>query len=500
MNIPTINLTDGYKLDHRRQYPDNTGIVYSNWTPRKSRIDGVEHVVFFGMNYFIKEYLIKDFKVNFFDKPIDEVAKKYTRRINNYLGPNKIGIKHIRELHELGYMPVRIKALPEGSRVNIRVPMFTVVNTDKRFSWLTNYLETIISNIVWMPCTSATIAYEYRKLFDRWAIKTSDLEGFTQFQGHDFSFRGMAGLEAALMSGAAHLLSFVGTDTIPAIDFLEDYYGADSDKELVGCSVPATEHSVMCMGTLEDELGTFRRLITEVYPEGIVSIVSDTWDLWKVCTEYLPALKDVILSRKGKVVIRPDSSPLTPVQILCGLKPSEITLIEDSHGRTPKEPEIKGVIELLWDAFGGTYSKTGYRMLNEHIGAIYGDSITLQRAEEINSRLEAKGFASTNWVAGIGSYTYQYNTRDTFGFAMKSTYGEVDGVPRLIFKDPITDGGMKRSAKGLLRVDGENGNYTLKNECTWEEEGQGELKTVFEDGKLLIDPTLAEIRNRLIGV
>lgn len=476
-------LTDGYKVDHRRQYPAGTTLVYSNWTPRKSRIGGVNEVVLFGLQYFIKKYILEDFETYFFKQPKEKVVAEYRRRINNYLGENQVGTKHIEDLHDLGYIPMVIKSLPEGSSVPVRVPMFTIYNTKPEFFWLTNYFETLLSAVIWMPCTSATIAKQYRNILDKYATETSSVPTFVDWQGHDFSMRGMAGIEAAVSSAAGHLLSFTGTDTIPAIDFLEKYYNADSDKELIGGSVAATEHSVMCMGTTEGEFETFKRLICEVYPKGIVSIVSDTWDLWKVLTEYLPNLKTEIVNREGKVVVRPDSG--NPADIICG----------NPNGRN--ENERKGVIELLWDTFGGTINDKGYKELIPQIGAIYGDSITIERAKDICERLKQKGFASTNVVLGIGSYTYQYNTRDTFGFAMKATYGEVDGVGREIFKDPITDDGTKKSAKGLMKVVKEDGKYKLIDKVSWEDEKQGELKEIFRDGKLLIDQSLAEIRNQI---
>ncbi len=478
--------TDGYKVDHRRQYPENTTLVYSNWTPRKSRIEGVDEVVFFGLQYFIKKYMIEDFQDNFFNQPKEVVCEKYTRRINNYLGENKVGIQHISDLHDLGYIPMVIKALPEGVSVPVRVPMFTMYNTKSEFFWLTNYFETLLSTTVWLPCNSATIAKQYRMILDIYAEETSSIPEFVDWQGHDFSMRGMAGLEAAMLSATGHLLSFTGTDTIPAIDFLETYYNANSDAELIGGSVAATEHSVMCMGTDTGEQDTFKRLITEVYPNGIVSIVSDTWDLWKVLTEYLPNLKEEVLGRNGKVVVRPDSGD--PVDIICG----------NPNGKTIKEQ--KGVIELLWEVFGGATNSKGYKELDSHIGAIYGDSITLERATQICERLKQKGFASTNVVLGIGSFTYQYNTRDTFGFAMKATYGEVDKKGREIFKDPITDDGTKKSAKGLLKIIKSNGTYELIDQVTWEEEKQGELQEVFKDGVLIIDESLIAIRQRLKSV
>lgn len=475
-------LTDYYKVGHVFQYPPHTTLVYSNLTPRKSRLKEIDEMVFFGLQYFIKEYLLDYFNDNFFKQPKEKVMADYKRRIVTSLGAHLPSYEHLENLHDLGYLPVEIKALPEGSRVPMRVPCLTIVNTLPEFYWLTNFLETILSAIIWQPCTSATIAYEYRKVLDRYGDETGMPAAFIQWQGHDFSFRGMSSLESAVISGMGHLLSFTGTDTIPAIDALEKYYHADANKELIGGSVAATEHSVMCSGSKDGELETFKRLITEVYPTGIVSIVSDTWDLWKVCTEYLSALKETVLKRDGKVVIRPDSGD--PVKIICG----------DPNGKT--EVERKGVVELLWDVFGGTTTEKGYKLLDSHIGAIYGDSINLERAHAICEGLKQKGFAS-QVVFGIGSYTYQFNTRDTFGMAMKATYVEVEGEGRDIFKNPITDDGTKKSATGLLQVKKDKGKYVLVDKVSWNEEQKSELKTVYKDGKLIKEYSLAEIRKTI---
>jgi nicotinamide phosphoribosyltransferase len=393
-------------------------------------------------------------------------------------------VDHIEALHDLGYLPIRLKALPEGSRVPLRVPFATLVNTDHRFFWVTNYLETVWSTATWMPITNATIAYAYRQILDAAAATSSDLPGFVDWQGHDFSMRGQSSIESARVSGAAHLLSFTGTDTIPAIDFLEEYYQANAETELIGGSVAATEHSVMCMGGQETELETYRRLIETVYPKGIVSIVSDTWDYWKILTEVLPTLKATILAREGKVVIRPDSGD--PLLILTG-----------DPRATPGTPAQTGTMQLLWDLFGGTINSKGYKQLDPHIGVIYGDSITLDRAKAITARLLEQGFASTNVVFGIGSFTYQYVTRDTFGMAIKATAGVIDGTLVALSKDPVTDTGLKKSARGLLMVTQDNGAYTLHQEVTPEQEDQGALEVVFENGVLVRDQSLAEIRARL---
>lgn len=557
MKINPLLLCDAYKLDHIRQYPVGTQYVYSNLTPRKSRIPGVDGMVFFGLQYFLIEVLEHRFDEDFFNQPKDAVLAQYERRVRTFLGQKEVKLDHIAALHDLGYLPVRIKALKEGTVCPMRVPCLTIVNTLPEFYWLTNFLETILSAEIWQACTSATIAHEYRKILDRHAEATGMPPDFVQWQGHDFSFRGMSSLESAILSGMGHLLSFTGSDTIPAIEGLEQYYRANADTELIGGSVPATEHSVACAGGKEGEYNTFHRLITEIYPRGIVSIVSDTWDLWKVLTEFLPALKQEILARDGKVVIRPDSGD--PVKIICGIPIKDYTndckTLEDAkawaqddieqrvrnqppHGEAGEDspddlfryegkvyrmeleiywnrydkqyyyidsvdlktceehilsPEQKGVVELLWDVFGGTVTDKGFRLLDSHIGAIYGDSINLERADKICTQLAAKGFAS-QVVFGIGSFTYQYNTRDTFGTAMKATFVEVNDEGRAIFKSPVTDDGTKVSAKGLLKVEDKEGKLILVDQVTPEEEDSGLLELVWEDGKLVRCQSLADIR------
>ena len=530
MNINPTTACDAYKLDHRRQYTPNAQLVFSNLTPRGTRVKGLDKVVLFGLQYFIKEYLQNQWNDNFFSQDVEKVVNKYNRRLSTFLGPNSIGDQHIRDLHALGYLPLEIWALPEGSNVNLRVPMLVVWNTDARFFWLTNAIETILSTTIWGPCTSATTALMYRQVFEKWSQETSpELSGIIPWLGHDFSYRGHFGQEAATMSAAAHLLSFTGTDTVPAIDFLEEYYNANADDELIGGSVAATEHSVMSLGIgISSELETFRRLIEDLYPNGLVSIVSDTVDFWQVVDPnggIIATLKDKILARDGKVVIRPDSGD--PVKIVTGYMLDEIFIedgkfFEKKHvmregpnnnpysslekGEELTELEVKGMVQCLWEIFGGTESTTGYKLLDSHIGAIYGDSITLERAEQICQRLADKGFASTNVVFGIGSFTYQgavtrdaIVTRDTHMFAVKSTYGEVlkDGqrVGVEIFKDPKTDSGMKKSAKGLTAVYEQDGEFVLKDQATWDEVKNCALKCVFKNGKIMKEYTLSEIRN-----
>lgn len=495
-------------------YPENTTMIYSNFTPRKSRIKGIDRVVFFGLQHFIIKYLLGKFKKEFFDRPWHEVKEEYEFAI-------KTDMQHIKDLHDLGYLPIKIKAVKEGMQVNIGVPCFTIRNTHKNFAWLTNYLETLISTQLWQPITSATLAFHFRKMLDKYALETTGSTAFVPWQGHDFSMRGMSSVESAILSGMGHLLSFSGTDTIPAIYALRNTYGA---KVPAGASVPATEHSVMCMGTKEDEIETFRRLL-KLYPTGVLSIVSDTWSLPKVLTKLAPALKKEIMERDGKVVFRPDSFWTNPEDCICGFDGwhDRMKDLDDEE----KECVRVGVVRTLYKTFGGTTNDKGYIELDSHVGAIYGDSINYERGEEICKRNMNNGFASTNVVFGVGSFTYQYNTRDTFGFAMKATYGELE-VPmpfgqqtfgsgatmiegREIFKDPITDDGTKKSAKGLLRVDKSRSlvfdsykskykgdyNLILVDQIGWEQEEGGVLETVFEDGRLLRVQTLDNIRTTL---
>lgn len=464
--ITPLNAIDFYKADHRSQYPEGTELVFSNWTPRSSRIPEIDEVVFFGLQYYMQEYLETRWDRDFFSRPKSNVVDAYARRMRT--SGITIEVDHVEALHDLGFLPIEIWALPEGASVPLGVPMFVIWNIEEyyEFSWLVNYLETSLSHTLWGPCTSATIAKDYRRISTKYTEMSGGAPEFIDWQNHDFSCRGMYGFEASMMSGAGHLLSFTGTDTVSAIDFLEQYYDANADDEMIGGSVPATEHSVMSMGGQESELDTYRRLLN-LYSTGIVSVVSDTWDYWKVWTDILPALKTEIMSRDGTLVIRPDSGD--PYKILVGDVDAE-----------PGSPECKGSYALAWELFGGTTNAKGLKVLDSHIGLIYGEKITRALAERIYQGLILKGFVPT-CVLGIGSFTYQYNTRDTFGFAMKATYGVVKGEGRSISKDPKTDDGWsKKSARGLLAVKrNDAGKLVLHQNVTWNEVKNCEFKQVF---------------------
>ncbi|TLU76180.1 nicotinate phosphoribosyltransferase [Mannheimia varigena] len=475
--IPSL-LCDFYKTSHRIQYPEGSQFLYSTFTPRSNaKAPFLHHVVSFGFQAFIMKYLIHYFNDNFFSRSEFEVVTEYTRFIADTLQIEDSG-EHIAQLHQLGYLPIRIKAIPEGKSVAIKVPMMTIENTHPDFFWLTNYLETLINVSLWQPITSASIAFAYRKALMQFSEKTCDDNSHLPFQSHDFSMRGMGSLESAETSGAGHLTSFLGTDTIPAISFVEAYYGS---KNLIGTSIPASEHSVMSSHGV-DELPTFRYLMSK-YPNNMLSIVADTTDFWHNITVNLPLLKAEILARpeSAKIVIRPDSGDF--FAIICG----------DATAET--EHERKGLIECLWDIFGGKINNKGYKVLNPHIGAIYGDGVTYEKMVKILEGLETKGFASSNIVFGVGAQTYQRNTRDTLGFAIKATSITINGVEKAIFKAPKTDDGLKKSQKGRVKV------ITLDSYVdgltALDDFSDDLLELVFENGKLVKETNFDEIRQNI---
>lgn len=787
---------DFYKQDHVRQYPADTEQVWSNWTARSSRIPGQAHVVFFGLQYFVKEILQRQFNV-FFCTPLECILKEYREVMQATLGVADPKTDHIEYLHKLGHLPIRIYALPEGTKVPIGVPMLVITNTDPRCYWLPNYLETVMSAHLWKPSTSATTASRFRALFEKYATEFGEKDlSFVPWQGHDFSYRGMSGNQDAIMSGMGHLLSFSGTDTVPAILAARKYYNAPlncggsvpacyddqteiltpvgfipfceltehdlvaqytdedmiefvkpekrfvcpykgamvsftktgyryvdalvtpnhrmvkrtnfdgklkffaaeegnyshrstivvagaaaaqgpsmsmldrlriafqadgsfpvrrhkytgersgtipirfslkkqrkadrldfilaelgfvytkelysngyysywvkiprdipmqkdldwvdlntltasraraivqefthwdgkvsslntlsyhtterrcadmaqaigilagyktqfeefedqrqdferktcftviftlnksevSGEDVVKSEVPYdgnvycvkvpsgrvvtrrngvvlisgnTEHSVMCAGGQDGEFETFKRLITEIYPTGIVSIVSDTWDLWRVLTDYIPRLRETILAREGKLVIRPDSGD--PVKIMLG--------DPDASG-----PARIGALSLLASAMG----TDGKGHINK-AGLIYGDGISIARADAILTGCIKLGLSPFNVVFGIGSYTYEHVTRDEYNFAMKATAIKRSGKLLDIFKKPVTDNFSKTSLVGLPVVQRKDNLFYVHDRGTPAEFASSTLgkRIVFEDSDLLIEDNFLDIKERL---
>lgn len=357
---------DSYKLSHKAMEPEGTEIIYSNFTPRFNKYfkalypDHDGKTVVFGIYPFLLEFLVELWNEGFFNRPKEEVLEEIREVCYPYVGMDTKDLKHFEDLHDLGHLPLRVKALPEGSTVNTNIPVLTVVNTHKNFSWLTNYIESVLSSELWKPMTVATFAREFNTLADYWFDKTVEDQTFRKFAIHDFSYRGHGTHRESAICGAAPLLFSNGTDNIPGVLLARALYGAD---ENVAGSVAASEHSVTTLGinffagqkfdgelkTLTDqllnkmialgiqfeyekalgELVTIYRLLTEVYPTGIFSYVSDSYDYWRVLTVILPILKPVIMRRDGKLVVRPDSGD--PVKIVCGeVSPAQATLIPES--------------------------------------------------------------------------------------------------------------------------------------------------------------------------
>ena len=549
-------MADFYKISHKSMYPDGMTKLYSTWTPRSNKFfTESKFVVWFGLQGFIKEYIIKQFNEYFFNRPIEEVVEEYKLYIHNTFDENA-HTEHIEALHKLGYLPIEIKALPEGTKVPYRVPCCTVTNTHPDFAWVTNYLETLFSCNLWMTSTTATRAYLYREIIKKYILLTSDNTDWKRVGCGDFSFRGMASLESAITSGASFLTSFTKTSTIPSIQYLCEYYNADVEKEDVGSWSASVEHSCTTSNFAVDgnEEIFFKKMCEELYPNKPFSFVADSYDYWNFVDKIVRGNKDVILNHNGRINIRPDSGE--PEDIICGTAPmwkeheskemfeSYYTRSEmmrsiyagekDTKGNlypiyinikgeklvvtwnVTKESDVfnyrkatveeRGTLDVLWEIFGGTVNSKGYKVLNPHIGIVYGDAITLERCEKICNHMMNLGFAVENVVFGAGSYSFQYNTRDTQGWAYKATYAEINDKPIMVYKDPKTGDGVKKSQKGMVRVyrdeDDEikfiDGIY--KGMVTTDDLKASDIdmmETVFINGELVRDHTLKEIRNNI---
>jgi nicotinamide phosphoribosyltransferase len=458
MNL--LMLTDIYKCGHMRQYKPGTTKIYSYLCARSAKY--FSNHKYFGHSYYLQEYL---------SKPIlpghaEEFFAMYEHILKAPV-PDDVRAK-IHELCAYGRVPLEIRAVREGEIVPHRNVLMTITNTRPEFYWAVGFFESLLLKI-WAPMATATTSDAYLKVLDAAWDQTVDEELFflKPFMVHDFGYRGADSEEAAAITGAAHLLSFSGSDTIPALPFVQKYYGVTPKMD----SVAASEHSVMCSFGREGESEAFEHML-DLYPTGIVSIVSDTYNLWDAITFIAGTLlKKRILERDGKVVFRPDSGD--PELILCG-NPNA------AHGT----PEHKGVIRLLDELFGSTVNKKGYKELNPKVGVIYGDGMYLERYKKTLANMAAQGYAASNLVIGVGGIL-RNNTRDTLGCAIKATYAEINGEPYELEKDPVTDPG-KKSHKGLLKlVKTESGTYATLQGVTWEESLTGELGLVFRDGEVL---------------
>lgn len=475
-------LIDYYKAVHAEMLPQKMTRSVSYFTPRMSRIDRWDKVVMFGLQGMIKTYLIDYFNQEFFDRPFAEVIAEYKRVLDNTLGQKVYGIEKIEKLHRLGYLPIEIVALPEGTRVPVHVPMFGITNTHPDFAWLPQALESLISAESWHPMIAATVGYTYRQIVNRYYDLTCDDTIDRAKALGAFDFRGEECTESAIKAGAGWCLSFLNTATVPVVPYLEEIYCCDCTKEPVAFGSPSTEHAVMCSNYAVDgdEITLLRRLLTEIYPNTSFSAVLDSYDYWNVIDNILPQLKKEIMAHNGCMLMRGDSGDCVEV--------------------------VTRTVFQLWEEFGGTINSKGYKVLDSHVKAIYGDSITVQRCEEIYRILMENGFACSNVALGVGSFSFQCIeedgmlkpfTRDTFSSCIKATYCEIDGKPYPIFKDP-KDGGFKKSQKGCCVVFEENGRLQYRDGLDWQEAAEDNLlQTVFKDGVLIKEQSLQEIRNRL---
>ncbi len=476
-------LIDYYKAVHAEMLPQNMTKSVSYFTPRMSRIDRWDKVVMFGLQGMIKTYLIDYFNREFFERPFGEVIGEYKRVLDNTLGQNVYGIEKIEKLHRLGYLPIEIMALPEGTRVPVHVPMFGITNTHPAFAWLPQALESLISAESWHPMIAATVGYTYREIVNKYYDITCDDTIERAKALGAFDFRGEECTESAIKAGAGWCLSFLNTATVPVVPYLEQMYDCDCTKEPVAFGSPSTEHAVMCSNFAVDgdEITLLRRLLTEIYPNTSFSVVLDSYDYWHVIDTLLPQLKEEVLAHNGCMLMRGDSGDCVEV--------------------------VTKTVFKLWKEFGGTVNSKGYKVLNPHVKAIYGDSITVQRCEQIYQILMENGFACSNVALGVGSFSFQCIeedgilkpfTRDTFSSCIKATYCEIAGKPYPIFKDP-KDGGFKKSQKGCCVVFEENGELQYRDGLNWEEAAGAEnlLQTVFKDGVLVKEQSLQEIRDRL---
>lgn len=476
-----VLLMDFYKAVHDIMLPKGINKSVSYFTPRESRIEMWNEVVMFGLQPFIKMYLIEYFNDNFFDLPKKEVVYEYERILNATLGKGSFSSEKIHELHDLGYLPIEISTIPEGTKVPMHVPMFSITNSHNDFAWLPQALESLISAEMWHPMISATVGHTYRGIVNKYyAISVEDTIEKARALG-DMSFRGQECLQSAVKSTAGWALSFLSSATIPAIPFLEKMYNCDCEKEPVLFGAPSTEHAVMCSNFAVDgdEVTLIKRLLLEIYPNTSFSIVLDSYDYWNIVDNILPTIKNEILLHNGCMLIRGDSGNCVEV--------------------------VTQTVFRLWKTFGGTVNTKGYKVLDSHVKAVYGDGITIERCEKIYKILIENGFACNNVSLGVGSFSMQCIeengilqpfTRDTFSSCIKATYCEIEGKPVPIFKDP-KEGGFKTSQKGCCIVKEKDGKITFTDGHTFQEvcnDKENLLQVVFKDGKLIKEQSLSEIR------
>ncbi|MEA5428858.1 nicotinate phosphoribosyltransferase [Arcicella lustrica] len=439
-----ILLTDSYKVSHYKQYPEGTTQIYSYFESRGGKF---EEITFFGLQYLLKEFLVGQVITQ---RKIDQAAKLYEAHFGNATLFNKAGWEYILNNHA-GKLPIRIKAVPEGKVIPTHNVMMTVENTDPNCFWLTNFLETLLLQL-WYPSTVATISREVKKLINLYLEETGD-PSTIDFKLHDFGFRGVSSVDSASIGGAAHLINFMGTDTVAALTFIQTYYGNEDD--MFGFSIPAAEHSTITSWGKDHEVDAYENMLAQ-YPEGLVAVVSDSYDIYNACEKLWGGLlKEQILARKGTLVVRPDSGE-------------------------PKDVVLK-VAEILGEKIGFSINQKGYKVLHPNIRIIQGDGVNYESIGEILAHLKNHGWSADNVAFGMGGALLQKVNRDTQKFAFKCSSATINGKEQEVFKDPITDHG-KLSKKGRMKLVFENNTYQTKS---LDESGEDILETVFENGEIL---------------
>ncbi len=454
-----ILLTDSYKQTHWKMYPPQTQTIYSYLEPRQG--GEYREVMFFGLQYFLKKYFAG---VVVSAEKIERAAPFLAAHFGNPEVFNRTGWEHVVEEHG-GTLPMEIKAAPEGIVLPESNVMLTIENTCPHCAWLVNHLETLLVEL-WYPCTVGTISRQMKKVIQAGLERSgTSTDEVLSLKLQDFGFRGATSPESAALGGAAHLVNFRGSDTLAACELLMEYYAA----EMPGVSIPAAEHSVITVWGEEGEGDAFQHILQQ-YPEGLVSVVSDSWDVLRACKELWGArLKTDIQQRRGCVVVRPDSGP--------------------------PEVVVPDCLDTLGAQFGYTLNSKGYRVLPETIRLIQGDGIKRQTVAGIVDAILARGWSMDCITFGSGGGLLQDCNRDTQSFAMKCAYSVVDGEERDVYKRPATDP-MKDSKRGRLMLawSEEDKRYVTLPQGT--PGATDVLIPVFRNGEVLHTWTVEQVRAR----
>ncbi len=467
MNNNFMMFADGYKLCHHNQYPTGTKSIYSYF---ESRVGAAfPYTVFYGLQGLLKEHMTGQV---IWPTHIHDMKELSTEYFGDNLLFNEDGWKDILNRYE-GRLPIEIKAVPEGSVIPTSNVLLTVQNTDPKHAWLTNFVETILTN-VWYPSTVATLSRQVKEDLKAWLNMTSDNSNGLPFMLHDFGARGVENVEAAGIGGSAHIVNFLGTDTLAGMQYARNQYKAEVKG--LAYSVPATEHSVM---TAEGEGGeslVVKRLLDN-HPTGILSIVGDSYSIYNFVDNIIASNKEQIQNRKpnsfgvAKVVVRPDSK--TPIHPNCG-------------------DQVVWILNSLAKTFGTLINSKGYAVLNQCVGVLWGDGIDRQGINDICQKVEEAGFSVESLVFGMGGGLLQKINRDTNRFAFKcSAREDSEGVWHDIYKKPLDE--SKASKRGKLKlVNTENGYKTVKTGtyCLYPDQ----LQTVFKNGYMTKEYSFADVR------